>query len=115
MPLPVKLPLLPAAMQELTALVKDQGITGGFKEDDGSAAELAYVLSGAVTGKLFARWEQEPWVAQAVNQCIVNIIMMVDDLLPFEDRLGLVFSRDRGDTGASVSISRKQRSGILET
>ncbi|KAG5187168.1 hypothetical protein JKP88DRAFT_207168 [Tribonema minus] len=102
MPLPVKLPLLPAAMQELTALVKDQGITGGFKEDDGSAAQLAYVLSGAVTGKLFVQWEQEPLVAHAVNQCIVKIIMTVDDLLPFEDRLGLVFSRDRGDTGASV-------------
>ncbi|KAG5175648.1 hypothetical protein JKP88DRAFT_196792 [Tribonema minus] len=103
MPLPVKLPLLPAAMQELTALVKDQGITGGFKEDDGSAAQLAYVLSGAVTGKLFVQWEQEPLVADAVNQCIVKIIMTVDDLLPFEDRLGLVFSRDRGDTESGMT------------
>eukprot|EP00611_Tribonema_gayanum_P012115 TRINITY_DN2265_c2_g2_i2.p1 TRINITY_DN2265_c2_g2~~TRINITY_DN2265_c2_g2_i2.p1 ORF type:complete len:526 (-),score=94.04 TRINITY_DN2265_c2_g2_i2:246-1823(-) len=102
-PLPAKLPLSPSATQVLIAEVKSRRVTEDFTEDDGSAQELATVLSRAVTGRIHALWDKEPWVSQAVHQCIINVILTVDDLLPFDERLALAFSRDRGNSESGMT------------
>jgi hypothetical protein len=101
---PAKIPVLPPAMVQLAASGQ-QGVPL-FEADNGSAYQLAFCITSALTLPLHGL-EQEPFTADAVNVCIVRVLLTMDQLLVGTGlELGLTAWRDRADKGVFVTLNQ---------